>query len=204
MNEKSQFKRHATELDQLYRCIQDYRTHGRVTASIGHRLVGPLKGLLATNYGSIRDLLGQADDYMFYKWTTANTASFDEFNGVHQALNLCQPKKDKRPTPADRLEAIQRLSAVHVVHYSHSWQGPSKAALLFGQDHALRIEFSDRQPLYSIETVRCRDYPFEQTYMKVAKASQFVETIRTTVDPRDLLPLHRLMMELMLQGGMAA
>lgn len=194
----------STELDHGYRVIQQYCTGVKMSRSSSERLIGALEELLPKNYRVICDHLNQLDDYDFYKWVETNRTQFDEVDGVYRAINLCIPKKDRGLIPSDRLAAIQRLKDVRIVHYSHSWQGPYKAALLYGQDRALRIEFSDRQSLLFNEPVRTRDYPLARHYMRTVKAERFAQALRSTVDPRDLTPLQRLMLEVLPQDNLAA
>lgn len=187
----------ANEADKGYCALEAYMTGSAIPTSARNRLLGCLKDIWRTDIEDLYFSVQEMDDYNYFKWARPNQASLDELDGIVGAYNLCAPKASRKPLPSRRLSSIEQLRLVSEVHYSHSWQGPYKAALLLGQGSARCVEFSNRQPLYLSEPIQYRTKTLARDYMQLASTDQFVQILQDSVDPRDLTPLQRLMIEIL-------
>lgn len=180
----------AAEHEVGYQVIQSYLTGEKLKASTRRRFQGAMRTWwrkqCATAYS---DLMGR-DDLAYVQHLRQEEQHNLWMEGVCQAYKHCMGAKDLLLLPSDRMRAIQRLQEVTIVHYSHSWQGPYKAALVHGKDQVMRIEFSARDQLHMIDSYAYNAADWS-SYMTKAKAAQFRSVLATTVPAEDVRPLHQ-------------
>lgn len=194
----------ANERDHGYRALQAFITKTKLSPSTKAQVRGALRDWLEDNLSSTYQELLELDDLAFTRAAESAPELIIRVEGAYTAYNLFKAGKERASLlPSHRLRAIQRLQNVHLIHFSHSWQGPYKAALVHGKDQVLRIDFSDRRPLFTIESYRYKASDWS-SYMAKADASQFRKFIATTVSPEDLRPLHQLLLKLLPSSGNAA
>jgi len=193
----------AKELDYGYRAIRAVIAQQRIPSGARHRMHGALLSWLDDELKDSYIHLINMDDLSFTRYAQENSETVLRIEGGYRALNLF---KDKKQTPAllpsVRISALQRLQEVRLVHFSHQWQGPYKAALVHGVDKVMCIDLDLKDPLYRVTSTRYKASEYNN-YMTKAKALEFRKAITTGVPRESFKLMHHLLLELLPNSEMA-